>query len=91
MVAGGTDVSSPGAWEHGVDRLQALAGDWTICLVLRPHAFHLSGPEQVGADIAAMVRYWATSWRMSTSFAWEERAREPSALVLDRITKELAP
>ncbi len=37
--------------------MRVINKPWTNCLYCDPHSFHLSGPEQVGADIAAMTRY----------------------------------
>ncbi|GAB2758979.1 sugar phosphate isomerase/epimerase family protein [Streptomyces bullii] len=131
-----------------VDLVRAINKPWVNYLYCAPHTFHLSGPSQVGADIAAMMRYAgdklkhvhiADSFNHKGSsglryilnppgtparihqhldigqgevdwdaffgtlreldfdgvatacvFAWEERARESSAFMLDRIRKELA-
>jgi myo-inositol catabolism protein IolH len=130
-----------------VDLVRAINKPWVNYLYCAPHSFHLSGAQQAGADIAAMMRYAgeklqhvhiADSFNHKGSsglryilnppgtparihqhldigqgevdwdaffgtlrelnfdgvatacvFAWEERARESSAFMLDRITKEL--
>ncbi|MEU2723851.1 sugar phosphate isomerase/epimerase [Streptomyces smyrnaeus] len=130
-----------------VDLVRALNKPWVGYLYCAPHSFHLSGPAQTGADIAAMLRYAGEKLRhvhiadtfnhkgssglryilnppgtparihqhldigqgevdwdaffgtlrelgfdgVATAcvFAWEERARESSALMLERISKEL--
>lgn len=131
-----------------VDLVRAIDKPWVNYLYCAPHSFHLSGGAEVGADIAAMMRYAgdklkhvhiADSFNHKGSsglryildppgttarihrhldigqgevdwdaffgtlreldfdgvatacvFAWEERAKESSAFMLDRITKEIA-
>jgi myo-inositol catabolism protein IolH len=131
-----------------VDLVRAVNKPWVNYLYCAPHSFHLSGASDVGADIAAMMRYAgdklhhvhiADSFNHKSSsglryilnppgtaarihqhldigqgevdrdsffgtlrelnvdgvatacvLAWKERARESSAFMLDRISKELS-
>ncbi|MGW0733974.1 sugar phosphate isomerase/epimerase family protein [Streptomyces sp. NPDC002851] len=131
-----------------VNLVRAINKPWVNYLYCAPHSFHLSGPDEPGADIARMMRYAGdklkhvhiadtfnhkgssglryilnppgtparihqhldigqgeVDWNAFFGtlretgfdgvatvcvFAWEERARESSAFMLERVRKELA-
>lgn len=131
-----------------VNLVRAINKPWVNYLYCAPHSFHLSGPDETGADIARMMRYagdklkhvhiadtfnhkgssglryilnppgtparihqhldigqgevdWTAFFGTLRGlgfdgvatvcvFAWEERAKESSAFMLERVRKELA-